>query len=242
MAKDVQDLATHLDWGSYHLIGASMGGMIAQELAILSPERILSLSLLSTHSGWGSTTVKGIYHLLMGMVATDAETRFANVGAMLFPSGFLETDAPGGFVPKVLEEKEGGYTMADVFRDREMHVATKVPRPTLKAIRAQGMCTHKLMPVLAILSHYVSPTRLAIIRDASFPVLVATGTEDLLVGAGNSTYLSEACGGTLRVFDGIGHSLAFQACEELNGVLHGHFGREVGMGKLGVGMSNIVLL
>lgn len=51
MAKDIVELLDHVKWQglrSVHVIGISMGGMIAQELAMLVPERICSLNLIST--------------------------------------------------------------------------------------------------------------------------------------------------------------------------------------------------
>ncbi|CZT17011.1 related to alpha/beta hydrolase [Ramularia collo-cygni] len=51
MAKDIIELLDHLDWKEkrdLHIVGISMGGMIAQELALLIPERICSLNLIST--------------------------------------------------------------------------------------------------------------------------------------------------------------------------------------------------
>lgn len=51
MARDLVELLDHLSWTSarsLHIVGISMGGMIAQELGLLIPERVASLSLVST--------------------------------------------------------------------------------------------------------------------------------------------------------------------------------------------------
>lgn len=49
MAQDTLDLMTYLGITTAHFLGTSMGGMIAQDVALLAPERVKSLSLLSTH-------------------------------------------------------------------------------------------------------------------------------------------------------------------------------------------------
>ncbi|KAL3893999.1 MAG: hypothetical protein SGCHY_005520 [Lobulomycetales sp.] len=253
MAKDVKDLADHLNWTSFHLVGASMGGMIAQELTLLAPQAVRSLTLISTHPGRSMASFTGMYHMIRGMTASDQDTRFANVGAMLFPREFLESPAPKDWRPQHLgaaddsspmgsndsgshdpamgsndsgfhdpvddaaveahEGRQTVYTMDDVFRDRELDVAKKVPRAKLFSL---------LQQVLAVFGHYVSPSRLKQIKDSDVKVLVATGTDDLLVHAANSDYLSSKLDAPLRVFPNYGHSLAFQAARDLGHMIQTH--------------------
>ncbi len=50
-AADALELADHLDWPTFSLVGISFGGMVAQELALSAPERIERLVLAVTSGG-----------------------------------------------------------------------------------------------------------------------------------------------------------------------------------------------
>jgi len=52
MAQDALDLMDYLGIERMHLLGTSMGGMIAQHIALMAPARLKSLILASTTS-WG---------------------------------------------------------------------------------------------------------------------------------------------------------------------------------------------
>jgi 3-oxoadipate enol-lactonase len=54
MAQDALALADELDLDSFHLLGLSMGGAIAQEMALAAPERIRTLTLAVTFAGAGA--------------------------------------------------------------------------------------------------------------------------------------------------------------------------------------------
>jgi len=59
MAKDIIEILDHVGWTEprqLHVIGVSMGGMISQEIAWAIPERIASLSLVSTAAHIENTT------------------------------------------------------------------------------------------------------------------------------------------------------------------------------------------
>jgi len=50
-AADVGGLMDHLGWESALVVGLSFGGMVAQEFAVTSPERVTALALLCTSPG-----------------------------------------------------------------------------------------------------------------------------------------------------------------------------------------------
>jgi pimeloyl-ACP methyl ester carboxylesterase len=53
MADDVEAIAAHVGFERYHLLGHSMGGAIVQEIALRSPEKLLSLILQDTSYRFG---------------------------------------------------------------------------------------------------------------------------------------------------------------------------------------------
>ena len=70
MAKDVLSLIGHLKWGSAHVVGHSMGSMIATRIAILAPELVDSLTLIATcrrFTDLWPRTLKSVL-LFMGML------------------------------------------------------------------------------------------------------------------------------------------------------------------------------
>jgi pimeloyl-ACP methyl ester carboxylesterase len=54
MARDALELADHLELDTFHLLGVSMGGAIAQEIALQAPERVRTLTLAVTFPAGGA--------------------------------------------------------------------------------------------------------------------------------------------------------------------------------------------
>lgn len=98
MADDAVGLLDHLKVDSAHLVGASMGGMIAQLLAIRHPVRVRSLaSLMSTTGarGKGRTSLTVLRHLLAPRPRTTQEAieRRVRVFSAIGSTGFAQDEA-----------------------------------------------------------------------------------------------------------------------------------------------------
>lgn len=91
MAEDTRDLLDAIGWHSAHVVGHSMGGIIAQQLALAAPERVRSLSLLCTFSKGSegaSPTPWAIWMALRTRLGPRAWRRRAFL-EMLFPTDYL---------------------------------------------------------------------------------------------------------------------------------------------------------
>lgn len=96
LADDAAGLLAHLGWEDAHITGVSMGGMIAQYVALQHPACVRSLSLIATHAGGGPHKIfprlKGL-KLFAKANLSSGEKRMASLRELLFVDPDAKADS-----------------------------------------------------------------------------------------------------------------------------------------------------
>jgi pimeloyl-ACP methyl ester carboxylesterase len=179
MADDGIGLLDHLGIERAHVVGASMGGMIAQTMAVRHPDRVLSLASIMSNTGhrWKGTPGLRIYPIFIRRPASNREgavESFVSVFKLIGSPGFpFDEDE----MRKAAElSYDRGYDAAGTGRQ-------------LAAILAAGDRTEELRRITA-------------------PTVVIHGTKDKMVRpSGGRATAAAIPGATLVWIDGMGHDL-----------------------------------
>jgi pimeloyl-ACP methyl ester carboxylesterase len=179
MADDAAGLLDHLGIDSAHVVGASMGGMIAQTLAVRHPERVRSLASIMSNTGsrWTGQASPRIYSTFFKRPPRDRE---GYVDALVKLYGVIGSP---GFEPDLDEVRD----LLGRSHDRGVNPAGSLRQ--LGAIIASG-------------------NRAPALRDIRVPTVVIHGTADKLVAPSGGKATAKAIpGAKLVLISGMGHDL-----------------------------------
>ena len=186
MAADATRVLDALSWASAHVVGVSMGGMIAQELALRHPTRVKSLTLVATHAGGALAALprlEGLARFVKANTGTPTE-RIAALKQLLY-------------TPEFLASGDGARLDA---RMAEM-AARRAPRETvlghLGAVLRHR--TRRRLDQLDVPTLVVRPDQDILVRPANSDVLAAS-----------------IRGARLVCYEDAGHGITFQRAESLN--------------------------
>lgn len=196
MAKDVLGVADALGWDSFHLVGVSMGGMVAQEFAVRFSDRLKSLTLIATHEGgrdrlkWRPSN-RGIRHFLGAQTNRGIE-RAKHIQNLLYSESYLDSCDLDALAQRIADQ------------------AKPASRRTL------------LSQLVAIVRHDTSER----LSELTLPTLIVRPGADLLISPRAVDRLVRRLPhATLLRLDDAGHGAVFSRAAEINDAIRKHVGR-----------------
>lgn len=121
MAKDVIALAEALNLEKPHVVGQSMGGNIALQVAHDYPEKISKLGILNSSTKWRTAMLKGLYSLLvLRQKHVDVDILIDTTLPWVFGGAFL--DNPENIVGFKQAAAENRYPQTLVDQQRQFNV------------------------------------------------------------------------------------------------------------------------
>jgi pimeloyl-ACP methyl ester carboxylesterase len=200
MARDVIGIADTFGFDTFHLVGISMGGMISQELALTSPERIRTLTLMATSPG-GPESEAMKPEFAEALAITDPAERMRTVTERTFGAKFRR-DNPE-MMKLILDALASGTTGVD----------------PLGGSNGAGFLT-QAGAVMMWMAQGGSAARL---KEIELPTLVLHGGDDLLLPVENGRIIGrDVPDARYREWPEAGHALNAEYPDEVNAELLSH--------------------
>lgn len=190
MAIDVKSIIDALDISRIHLFGFSLGGMIAQEVAINYPDRVLSLTLLMTTGDATDSTMKvfSTRYLISSFIRSIPILRYRIIGG--------ERNL---IIERILKMKL-------VLGDNRFDVKETAQQVLYDLRKRRGI------NIKAIFQHFravaISGSRYDRLKRLNLPTLVIHGTNDQIFPLEHGKKLVELIPNAKFIWlDGVGHVL-----------------------------------
>nr|OQO20912.1 hypothetical protein B0A51_13086 [Rachicladosporium sp. CCFEE 5018] len=222
MAKDVVELLEHVGWTeerSVHVCGISMGGMIAQELALQIPNRISSLNLISTAPRIVRTLpyLENLRNRINLMIPKSLDVQIDNLKHDCYSDAWLS------------QPDESEHTVSPFPTNGDRICAGEVDkRTTPGALTRTGF----LCQLAAAGFHYKSAEQLKQLGDAvgRERILVVHGKQDRMIGFVHGEMLLRELGGeesgvTKSFHEGLGHVMPIEMRKEFRELIEGRLGK-----------------
>ncbi|KAI0175869.1 alpha/beta-hydrolase [Hypoxylon sp. FL1284] len=220
LAKDLLELLEHLGWTAdreLHISGGSMGGMIAQELAVLAPERIASLNLHCTAARFESDgTFAQLAERVRALVPRSLEAEIRSTALGCFPYEWLtsadERELPGADTPGCDEPPPPPRARFE----------TNYARFAAQEMLMRRSKTGFLLQAVAAGFHSKTPEQLAALADrvGRERIMVLHGTDDGMVPVSHGEKLIEYLQpGKGLIVEGLGHAPIYQRTRWFNELL-----------------------
>lgn len=202
MAHDALGLLDAFGIERAHVVGASMGGMIAQTLAIEHPRRLLTLTSIMS-SPAGASTVRAIF---LGEPARlpPPEPRVMEVIRAQIDKQPQTREERIDFALRLWRALAGGGWPFDeaAAREREIRMLSRARNPEAAYNHQRAVAA--------------SPDRTEALRGVALPTLVIHGSDDPLLPLAHGRATADAIpGARLLVIEGLGHDVPPGAQERI---------------------------
>ncbi|ORY04743.1 alpha/beta-hydrolase [Basidiobolus meristosporus CBS 931.73] len=204
-AKDALELLKSLKWESnVHLVGISLGGMIAQRMVSLAPEVFATVTFTSTwHSFFAAIpTPKGIFFSMKTLSKSLQEITKPLV-KINYPRKWLKMES----------QQVEGKTNLQVLTELMDGINSVVPNQSALAALPQKMSG---------ITHHGNPKKLRKIGENGVRFLIIHGTKDSAIPYAFGKAHAKQLGCPLITFEGCGHMLVIQDSDKYNACLRAH--------------------
>jgi len=196
MALDGLSLLDHLNLKEAHVVGASMGGMIAQVMALNYPKRVSTLTAIMTTPGFDTQGLSG-------------------------PNEVFKIAMKKSFVLNLLErEEEALFVIERALTGSRFPFNENSFNEKAKKRIDQGINTSNAQTAAV----GASPNRFNRLKEIAMPTLIIHGTEDPLIPIDHGILLADNIAGAKKlILKGVGHEIPDELLSEIIPVMSAHF-------------------